>query len=245
MFEWFKTMSFYGARGIKNVRDELLEDKFRGLPEILDIPCPNACFRCVEVCPTEAVTVNPVSIDLRKCIFCPECMLACPEAKLRYSNSVDLAATDPHSMVITMQNKSPILKAANRSPFKRSLKLFNLSSGGCNGCELELAELLNVKYDLQRFGIDFVSVPLHADGLIITGPLTQNMAAAVEDTLRVIQEPRVLILCGACALSGGLFANSPVIDRSVLRTLKYDLNIAGCPPHPLAVLKGILGFLRI
>ncbi|MBF0593264.1 MAG: NADH:ubiquinone oxidoreductase [Nitrospirae bacterium] len=243
MFESFKAMGFFGSRGIKDVASALPDSRFRGLPEILDIPCPNACFRCTEVCPTEAVTINPVSIDLRRCIFCPECARECPEAKIRFSNSVDLATTNPQSMIITAQNKTPVLEAGNFGLFKRSLRLCNLSSGGCNGCELELADLSNVKYDIQRFGIDLTATPLHADGVVITGPMTQNMAAVVEDTLRIVAPPRMLVLCGACALSRGLFAGSPVVDRSALALIKPDLGIAGCPPHPLALLRGILRLL--
>ncbi|MBF0317772.1 MAG: hypothetical protein HQL04_06315 [Nitrospirae bacterium] len=243
MFESFKAMGFLGSRGIKDVANALPNAVFRGLPEILDIPCPNACFRCAEVCPTYAVMVNPVRIDLRRCLFCPECARACPTGKIRFGNSVDLATTNPQSMVITVENKTPTLEAGNFNLFKRSLSLFNLSSGGCNGCELELAELSNVRYDIQRFGIDFTTTPLHADAVLITGPMTQNMAAVAEDVLRVVQPPRVLLLCGACAFSGGVFVDSPVANRSALVGLKPDLGIAGCPPHPLAVLRGILRLL--
>ncbi len=243
MFESFKATGFFTSCGIKDVANALPDGRFRGLPEILDIPCPNACFRCAEVCPTYAVRVNPVRIDLRRCLFCPECERACPEGKIRFSNGVDLATTNPQSMVITVENKTPVLEAGSFSPFKRSLSLFNISSGGCNGCELELAELSNARYDIQRFGINFTVTPLHADGVVITGPMTQNMAAIVEDTLRVIHPPGMLVLCGACAINGGVFVGSPALDRSALVGLKPDLDIAGCPPHPLAVLRGILRLL--
>ncbi|MES0337916.1 MAG: hypothetical protein SFH39_16370 [Candidatus Magnetobacterium sp. LHC-1] len=108
---------------------------------------------------------------------------------------------------------------------------------------MELAELSNARYDIQRFGINFTVTPLHADGVVITGPMTQNMAAIVEDTLSVIHPPGMLVLCGACAINGGVFVGSPALDRSALVGLKPDLAIAGCPPHPLAVLRGILRLL--
>ncbi|KJU86738.1 NADH ubiquinone oxidoreductase, 20 kDa subunit [Candidatus Magnetobacterium bavaricum] len=243
MLKSLKSMGFFSPRGIKDVADALPGARFRGLPEILNIPCPNACFRCAEVCPTYAVRVNPVRVDLQRCIFCPECERECPEGKIRFGNSIDLATTNPQSMVITVENKTPVLKAGSFNLFKRSLSLFNLSCGGCNGCELELAELSNVRYDIRRFGIDFTTTPLHADGVLITGPMTQNMADVAEDVLRVVQPPRMLVLCGACAISGGVFVGSPAGNRSALVGLKPDLAIAGCPPHPLAVLRGILKLL--
>jgi Ni,Fe-hydrogenase III small subunit/NAD-dependent dihydropyrimidine dehydrogenase PreA subunit len=211
----------------------------------------------VESCPTGAITAAPTaiatavdlsidtSIDLGLCIFCPECSRACPRGLIRFTNDVGLGATDAASMIITATQKSPVITPPSEITrlFSRSLKLRSVSAGGCNGCELELNALSNVNFDMGRFGISFVASPRHADGVVVTGPVTQNMAFALEETIRAVPEPRLLILVGTCAISGGLFKNSPAIDRSFLTRHTPDLYIPGCPVHPLAALQAILKFL--
>jgi Ni,Fe-hydrogenase III small subunit len=148
-------------------------------------------------------------------------------------------------MIITAARKSPVITPRDeiKRLFSRSLKLRSVSAGGCNGCELELNALSNVNFDMGRFGIGFVASPRHADGVVVTGPATQNMAYALEETVRAVPEPRLLILAGTCAISGGLFKDSPAIDRSFLTRHRPDLYIPGCPVHPLTALKALLKFL--
>jgi Ni,Fe-hydrogenase III small subunit len=130
-----------------------------------------------------------------------------------------------------------------RRLFGRSLKLRQVSAGGCNGCEMELAACGNVNFDMGRFGVDFVASPRHADGLVLTGPLTRNMAPALKDAFRSVSEPKVVFAVGACAISGGLFAGSPELDRSFLKEVPVDLYVPGCPPHPLTFIRAVLDFL--
>ncbi len=132
------------------------------------------------------------------------------------------------------------LDARMRRLFGRSLKLRQVSAGGCNGCEAELVALGNVVFDLGRFGIQFVASPRHADGIVVTGPVTDNMEAALRDTYAAVPPPRIVIAVGACALSGGPFAGSAVVRGSLPPDIPADLYIAGCPPHPLTVLDGLL-----
>ena len=99
--------------------------------------------------------------------------------------------------------------------------------------------LSNVNFDLGRYGIEFVASPRHADGILITGPISANMAYALRETYRAIPEPRVVILAGAEAISGGVFAGSPALDRSFLDEIPVDLYIPGWPPHPLTVLNAL------
>ena len=130
-----------------------------------------------------------------------------------------------------------------RKLFGRSLKLRSVSTGGCNGCELELNALGNVNFDMGRFGIEFVASPRHADGLVISGPLTKNMSRALELAYEGMPDPKFVISVGACAISGGLYENAPGVDRSFLERFKPALYVPGCPPHPLTFLNGILDLL--
>lgn len=130
-----------------------------------------------------------------------------------------------------------------RKLFKRSLKLRQVSAGGCGGCEAELAALGNVVFDLSRFGIQFVASPRHADGIVITGPVTENMREALRRTFDAVPAPKLVIAVGACAISGGPFVDSPQTHDGASSTVSVDLFIPGCPPHPLTILDGLLRLL--
>jgi Ni,Fe-hydrogenase III small subunit len=129
--------------------------------------------------------------------------------------------------------------------FGRSLRLRQVSAGGCNGCELELNALSNVNFDLQRYGIEWVASPRHADALVLTGPLTANMADAVRLAWDAMPDPRFVIAFGACAISGGLYAEATGVDRSFFDEVGPVLYLPGCPPHPLTFVHGILDLLGI
>ena len=130
------------------------------------------------------------------------------------------------------------------SIFNRSLKFRQVSACGCNGCEMELNAAGNANFDMGRFGIDFVASPRHADGIVITGPITKNMTYALEDCYKSTPEPRIVVLCGACALSGGVFQEATEINREFLDKYKVDLYIPGCPTHPLTFINAVLDFIR-
>ncbi|MCF0178357.1 MAG: NADH:ubiquinone oxidoreductase, partial [Bacteroidales bacterium] len=124
--------------------------------------------------------------------------------------------------------------------FKGSLKLREVSAGGDNSCEWELGATSNVNFDMGRYGIEFVASPRHADGIVITGPITANMARALELCHYAVPAPRLVVLCGVDAISGGLYADSEAIDRSFLDKVKVDLYIPGNPSHPLTILNALL-----
>jgi Ni,Fe-hydrogenase III small subunit/NAD-dependent dihydropyrimidine dehydrogenase PreA subunit len=211
-------------------------------------PCPPACRACLEVCPTSAIALAPLRIDLGRCIFCDECALACPPARIEFTPEHRLASDSPGGLVV--QEGHPALPAVAVSRalaglFGRSLKLRSVSSGGCSGCELELNALGNVNFDLGRYGIEFVASPRHADGLVLTGPLTANMREAVDLAWEAMPAPRFVIAVGACAISGGPYAESGALAREFLGRNVPALYVPGCPPHPLTIISGLLDLLGI
>jgi Ni,Fe-hydrogenase III small subunit len=127
--------------------------------------------------------------------------------------------------------------------FGRSLKLRQVSAGGCNGCELDLAVLQTLGFDLGRFGIQIVASPRHADGIVITGPVTHNMEFALRETYAAVPTPKIVVALGSCAISGGPFAGSNRQLNGVPGDIPVDLYIPGCTPHPLTILDGFLRML--
>jgi Ni,Fe-hydrogenase III small subunit len=127
--------------------------------------------------------------------------------------------------------------------FGRSLKLRVVSAGGCNGCEADVNVLGTIAFDLGRFGIQFVASPRHADGLLITGPVTENMRFALQKTYEAVPSPKIVIAVGACAISGGPYVGHPEVHNGADDIVPVDLYIPGCPPHPYTILEGLIGFL--
>lgn len=231
---------------IRDVRNVVMPERYRGLPEIRDNQCKDGCTECKEACPTNAISLNPVRIDLGKCLFCPLCEEVCPEKIISFTNKNRLAAGKREDLIVTSKIKEINPAEASekiKKYFGKSLKLRQVSAGGCNGCELELNALSNVNFDMGRYGIEFVASPRHADGIVITGPLTKNMAEATKICYDAVPEPKIVILVGACAISGGIFQESSETERKFLEVNKIDLFIPGCPPHPLTFINGLLDWL--
>ena len=222
-----------------------LPPRFRGRPALDPSRCQAGCHRCADACPTAAIKTDPLSLDLGACLFCPTCADACHEGAIISTNDFRLATRTRSALVLSGREMTlaAALDRKMRRLFGRSLKLRQVSAGGCNACEADLNVTGIVVYDIGRFGIQFVASPRHADGIVVTGPVTTNMALALRETLAAVPEPKLVIAVGACAISGGPFAGSSLCADGIPTDIPVDLYLAGCPPHPLSILDGLLRLL--
>lgn len=224
-----------------------IPDRFRGLPVIDQAKCGEGCEICAEACPTDAVSkdAHGLAIDLGKCLFCTECSSSCPTGAVNYSTDYRLAVRSREELHFRGQKLelAKALEEKTRKLFGRSLKLRQVSAGGCNGCEADTNVLNTLVFDLGRFGIQFVASPRHADGLLITGPIPENMKFALEKTYEAVPSPKIVICVGACAISGGPFLGHQVVHNGADRIVPVDLYVPGCPPSPWTILDGLLRLL--
>ena len=225
-----------------------LPERFRGLPVLDSQKCPVDCRACIEVCPTGAIRLEDKKvIDLGKCLFCTDCMTACPSQAFSFSSDYRLSVRNRNDLLLAEDQQ--VLKLAAELDkkmikiFGRSLKLRQVSAGGCNACEADVNVLGTIGWDLGRFGIQFVASPRHADGLLITGPVTQNMELALKKTYDAVADPKIVIAVGACAVSGGPYIGHQEVHNGAETILPVDLFVPGCPPHPLTILDGLLRLL--
>jgi Ni,Fe-hydrogenase III small subunit len=222
-----------------------LPDRFRGLP-ILDICLPD-CDHCASACPTDAIAIQDGKprLDLGRCLFCGECAAQCPQGALTFTREHRLATRGREHLILGAEplRLAAALDEKMRRLFGRSLKLRQVSAGGCNACEADVNVLSTVVFDLGRFGIQIVASPRHADGLLVTGPVTKNMQLALAKTYEAAPAPKIVIAVGACAISGGPYRDHPEVLNGAAAVVPVDLYVPGCPPHPLTVLDGLLRLL--
>ncbi len=229
--------------------------------------CPTGAISIKTVTQTKSPieTERILTLNYGDCIFCGECAVACPEA-VSMTKQFQLAVTNKEDLVTQARYRddgegkftfvgmiqSPVhheasvdelglrLKETIDKILGRSLHIREVDAGSCNGCEVEITSLNNPIYDIERFGIHFVASPRHADMLLVTGPVTRNMAIALKHTYDATPGPKVIVAVGACAIGGGIFGQSYASCGGVDVVLPVDVYIPGCPPRPEALLHGIL-----
>lgn len=245
--EEFKILSQHGKQYISDVTLPVLPDVFRGRPEISLQKVDERAL--IDLCPTGSIMGSPVRIDMGKCVFCGECALAFPN-KIKFTPDYKIATNSRERLIIWEGDSNPVqwdatlVRKEIQSLFGRSLKLREISAAGANADEAELNACGNVNFDMGRFGIEFLASPRHCDGIVITGPISENMAEAVQICYDAVPAPKLIILVGTDAISGGIFSGSKALDRSFLTKYSIDLYVPGNPPHPLTFVNGILQLVR-
>ena len=223
-----------------------LPQRYRGLPEVHQDVSKEMAESCEKTCPQSAINAAEKSIDMGRCVFCGTCERISKGSFSSFSRKFELATAQRDHLVT--QGTLPVLAEHSKQHFKklfgRSLQLRQVSAAGCNACEADLNVLATPFFDLARFGINFVASPRHADGIVVTGPISRNMKTALVDTYGAVPAPKVVIAVGSCAISGGPFAGSPEVSEGLESILPVDLFIPGCPPHPLTNLHALLTFFK-
>lgn len=227
-------------QAIKKHENIVLPNTFQGVPVLtsknLD---PEKLNLAREICPTNALSSKEFSLDMGKCLFCGECEKILPY-NIEFTNNWKMWSFKRNALVVRANNNfvNPIPEQTI-SMFKHAVKLRSISAGGDNATEMELNAIGNVNFDAARFGMEFVASPRHADAIVITGPITKNMSRELQITYDAMTNPKFIVVAGTDAISGGLFGNSPAIDRSFLNNNIPALFIPGNPPHPLSIIAAV------
>lgn len=243
LFGKAKILRSHGWQYIPDLDAVTLTEEFRGFPILSDTTDKSDVERAAKICPTGAITSTPLTLDMGKCLFCGECQRCAPR-NIRFSNEHRLAATRREDLIVKVGDTAPKFDTSSVRPeiaryFGKALQLREVSAGGDCSVEMELNATGNVNFDFGRYGVGFTASPRHSDGLVLTGPISKNMAEALDICYNSIAEPKILVVCGSEAISGGLYADSPAVDRSFLDKYHVDLWLPGTPTHPLCFIDGI------
>ena len=246
IFPKIRVLRSHGRQAIPDLDAVELTSEFRGRPELTepaDAESRTALDEAAALCPTGALAAAPFALDLGRCLFCGECARRAPQS-IRFTNDYRLGSPTREGLVLRPGDRRVEFDRKEVRPeicrcFGRTLKLREVSAGGDASVEMELGATGNVNFDFGRFGVSFTASPRHADGLVLTGPITKNMAEALDICYRAIPEPKILIVCGSEACSGGLFAESEAVDRSWMDSRRVDLWLPGAPTHPMTFIDAV------
>lgn len=247
IFDEITILKQHGKQFIADVSRPELPGPFKGRPEISDAQVDEGAL--VTLCPTGAIGRSPLSIDMGKCVMCGECEFAFPE-KIKFTKDYRIATNVRERLIVREGDVNPItldhskIRDEIQSLFGRSLKLREVSAAGSNADEAELNACGNVNFDMGRFGIEFLASPRHCDGIVITGPISENMAEALQVCYDAVPAPKLIILVGSDAISGGIHSGSLALNRDFLEKYPIDLYVPGNPPHPLTFVNGVLELVR-
>ncbi|MBQ4499619.1 MAG: NADH:ubiquinone oxidoreductase [Alistipes sp.] len=243
LFGKAKILRSHGWQYIPDLKNVTLTEEFRGFPLLSDTDTKDDIERAAAICPTGAISTSPLTLDMGKCLFCGECARCAPR-NIRFTNNYRLAATRREDLIVEVGQTEPKFDREAVRPeiakyFGKALQLREVSAGGDASIEMELGATGNVNFDFGRYGVGFTASPRHADGLVLTGPISRNMAEALDICYHAIAEPKIVVVCGSEAISGGLYAESPAVERSFITKYKVDLWLPGAPTHPLCFIDGI------
>lgn len=247
MIEEVQILRRLGKQFIPDVTKPQVPGPFKGRPEISTDKVEEDVL--VALCPTGAIGKAPVSIDMGKCVMCGECSFAFPN-KIKFTTDYKIATNVRERLIVKEGELQAIeldetkIRKEIRSLFGRSLKLREISAAGSNADEAELNACGNPNFDMGRFGIEFLASPRHTDGIVITGPISQNMAEPMQICYDAVPSPKIIILVGTDAISGGIFTGSKALNRGFLDKYSIDLYVPGNPPHPLTFVNGVLEMIR-
>ena len=244
-----KVLKSHGWQYIPDLNNVTLTEEFRGRAELTATDEMSDVEAAAKMCPTGAITVAPFTLDLGRCLFCGECALRAPR-NIRFTNDYKIGSTSRQALIITPETKAIDFHKENVESFipklfGRALKLRQVSAAGDASVEMELNATGNVNFDFGRYGVDFVASPRHADGVVITGPISKNMAEPLDICYNSIPDPKIVIVCGSEAISGGLYAQSKAVDRSFLDKYKVDLWLPGTPTHPMTFIDGVMNLIGL
>ncbi|MBQ5726360.1 MAG: NADH:ubiquinone oxidoreductase [Alistipes sp.] len=247
IFPKIKVLHSHGWQYIPDLNKVELSEEFRGRPELTPTDDMEDVRAAAALCPTKALSAEPFTLDLGRCLFCGECALRAPR-NIRFTNDYHIASTSREALVVKPGDKQVVFHHENVREdiprlFGRALKLRQVSAGGDNSVEMELNATGNVNFDFGRYGVEFTASPRHADGVVVTGPISKAMAEPLQICYDAVPSPKVLMMCGSEACSGGLFAESRAIDRRWLESHKVDLWLPGAPTHPMTFIDGVMNLV--
>lgn len=244
-----KVLRSHGLQYIPDLNAVELTEEFRGRPVLTATDDMSDAEAAAALCPTGAIRTAPFTLDMGRCLFCGECALRAPR-NIRFTNDYKIGSADREALMVRVGDEVVDFHAEKVRPeiprlFNRILRLRQVSAGGDASVEMELNATGNVNFDFGRYGVEFTASPRHADGVVVTGPVTASMAEPLQICYDAVPDPKVLIVCGSEACSGGLYADSRAVDRSFFNRHHVDLWLPGAPTHPMTFIDAVMNLVGL